>query len=554
MGTHSRRRRLRGILAPEAMAWLLFFEALAVLWWCGAGRGGNEHPDQLYYLMVAEHIAAGDGLTANAVWQHLSPPDAIQHPAFRYWMPGTTLLASSARMALGPSHTILPFIFVGACFVVLSFLWMRRWLPGWAAWCGAQGLLWTPKFQYWSTVVDSAVPYAACLMGVLLLLARPIGGARGRRFLIGLLIGIASLFRTDAPIVAIASFALFALFPRARRAAGWRPRDLGFVAVGVAVVLLPWWLRNLSVFGDPRAPGAGLALRMQHYFDFFVTSTGDPLPSVFTNFRAAPLEFGSDRIRALGRELIRAPALLSGWSFIALFGGWWGRRRSALRWGLRLSLAVALCYGLLVPALSEFGGSFRSVLPTLAVTWAGIAAAAVWLWRTLGPRRLRRPSVTGWQRKLRWYAGVHGLVVGVSLAAALVLMLGRPQFALRDPLAPVRQRYAPLGRDLVRAGLPAAAPLFSNRPLSIRMGLDRPAVMTPIDGPEALCRTARRFSVEHVLTLDDWILRHERSVGLRLALEDRDIAEPQHGGPGWMLYRLRCPAPAKALEAAPSVR
>ncbi|MCX6022404.1 MAG: hypothetical protein NTZ05_11880, partial [Chloroflexi bacterium] len=48
--------------------------------------------DPAFYLTVARNLAAGRGLTVDAIWWHHVPFAQITHPSNDYWQPLTSLV------------------------------------------------------------------------------------------------------------------------------------------------------------------------------------------------------------------------------------------------------------------------------------------------------------------------------------------------------------------------------------------------------------------------------------------------------------------------------
>lgn len=179
------------------------------------------------------------------------------------------------------------------------------------------------------------LPLGTALM---LVLAEMMRRPRARLALLaGVLAGVAALVRPTFAYVAYATVAaalLLALTPRARRAA---LIAAGAVALGYALAVAPWMLRNLTVFGDTALTGryADIILAQR------VAYNAMPLDEWLASFVYWMPDFGDDLGRALfGAETVRRLDWFSPDSYYVLSLGAWreafieaaGGREQLLGW------------------------------------------------------------------------------------------------------------------------------------------------------------------------------------------------------------------------------
>jgi hypothetical protein len=230
--------------------------------------GQPGYTDAYYYHDVARRLAAGQGLTADFVWNPLEaqPGTALPVPSHRFWMPLATGL-----QALG--IVLFPFldsfrasqaltIAVAACIPAVAYAATRSLGGGprtalvAAALAGLGG-----AFAPGWVSLDAFAP--AAVLGTLFFLAygRAARGQVRAGAMAGLLVGLLFLARGEAALFGLALLALV-LPPASRRA--------GLAASGVALTIgIGWLVRDLAI-----GPPAGLFARtafLLRYEDFFAT-------------------------------------------------------------------------------------------------------------------------------------------------------------------------------------------------------------------------------------------------------------------------------------------
>jgi len=253
--------------------------------------GQPGYTDAYYYHDVARRLAAGQGLTADFVWNPLEagPSTALPVPSHRFWMPLATAL-----QALG--IILLPFldsfrasqvltIAVAACIPLVCYAAARSLGTGEraaliaAALAGLGG-----AFAPGWVSLDAFAP--AAVLGTLFFLAyrQAASGDVRAGALAGLLVGLLFLARGEGALFGLALLAL-ALHPASRRAA--------VIASSVALAIGLAWLGRDLALGLPAGLFARTAFLLR-YEDFFAvepTSLGAVVLdlSVFLGAKAAAL-------------------------------------------------------------------------------------------------------------------------------------------------------------------------------------------------------------------------------------------------------------------------
>ena len=245
---------------PRGMKWIFvaaLVAALAMAWapvhWT---VGRFVYDDMFYYLRIAEHIVAGEGVTFDG-----KAPTNGFHPL---WMLICVLLAALASGNL-LVHAVLT---VAAALHVAQGVAMARLMRR----LGVRGRvqLWLVGIYLlnWRTLSVNLCGLetpAAILMMLLVLervVAAPSDSAPRASFRMGLLLGVAVLCRFDL-LMLCAFAAAFMLFDRrgATSGLGRRVSSIAAVAAGILVMLLPWFVFSLAVSGV-LLPNSRVAVRL----------------------------------------------------------------------------------------------------------------------------------------------------------------------------------------------------------------------------------------------------------------------------------------------------
>lgn len=225
--------------------------------------------DADYYFMGGKQLVEGKGFTEPFIWNYLDDPQGIPHPSHGYWMPLASLVAA-AGMALTGQTTYqagrLGFILLAALVppltAFLAYDYTKRPALAWTS-----GLL--AVFPIFHTaflpVPDNYGIYM--LAGGLYFLAAQ---RRGAAFILGLLSGVFTLARTDGLLWLALTFLFLYLHGRdERKKTGLILLDYVFAMGGFLLVMGPWYLRNLSVYGALMSPSGSRALWLTNYEETF---------------------------------------------------------------------------------------------------------------------------------------------------------------------------------------------------------------------------------------------------------------------------------------------
>ena len=409
------------------------------------------YTDAYYYHDVARRLAAGQGLTADFVWNPLeaAPGTALPIPSHRFWMPLASLIQAAGIVLLpflDSFHASQWLTIVCAMGIPLVAYAAARSLGSGepaalvtAALAGLGG-----AFAPGWVSLDAFAP--AAVIGTLFFLtfARAARGDATAGALAGILVGLLFLARGEGALFGLALVALLP-HPATRRA--------GLFATGTALAIGLGWLMRDLLPGLPAGLFARTALLVR-YEEFFAVAPPDggavlvDVPA-FLGAKATALA-ANLATAAIGFLVILVP-------FIAT-GGLARARRPAVRAFFGLLLIVYLAESLIWTLHSTRGSYFHSLAAFFPY---GIALGVLGAAATLERRRWHRRAVT--------LVSASGLA-GAALVSAMAVGQWGASF---DP--PYRARLAALERIPPGAFLAVDAAAW-------RWISGRTVVVTPADG------------------------------------------------------------------------
>lgn len=484
--------------------------AVALIWGAilAAAIDQPGYTDAYYYFNAGQRLAKGDGLTDPYLWTYINVPDYLPGPSHTYWMPLESLVAAGSMAILGANFGAaqVPSVLCFAGLATLAF-WLgvrlghnRRY--GWLASILAMfSGFYTP---FWTTT-DTFTLYG--LVGALALVAvgrgRETGGWRWYA-LGGALAGLAHLARADG-VLLVGVLILVTFWPG--NGVPWRHKGqvalVGAAAYGL--VMLPWFVRNLSEIGTLLPIGGTGTIWLRSYDELVNYPTGTSAAHFFdwglTNIlhsRAEALLVGLGTFVAVETWVVLGP-------FVLL--GLWLRRRDPFLLGVMLyAVGLHLAMTLVFAYPGMRGGLFHSSAALLPF-WAslgviGLDAGIEWV-----AKRRRWPK----QQAKNVFSGAL-LVLAVVLSAGILLAR---RAAWND--------NAVFYKDL---GLPPDAVAMVNDPAALYYHTGLSGVVVPNASPDVVLEIAAQFGITH-LVLD--VNRTDPFTGLFLGTETR---------PFLRLYRL----------------
>ena len=213
-----------------------------------------EHPglyDPNHYYILARNLVEGRGFVIDYIWQYHRPPADVTHP-IDYWMPLAALYPAVSMKIFGGSlfAALLPSTIIGTSLSLLAWGIARAARLSPAAQLMAAGLvLFIPEFMLGSVRTDTPISYALWVGLAFLCFGE---GMRKRPQLLvgtGVFTGLAWLTRNDGLLLLPTLVIGIGIWWRF----GGQPlrwRWLGMMFLATAVVMLPWFWRNVQVFGS----------------------------------------------------------------------------------------------------------------------------------------------------------------------------------------------------------------------------------------------------------------------------------------------------------------
>ncbi|MBA4380493.1 MAG: hypothetical protein C0393_07455, partial [Anaerolinea sp.] len=287
--------------------------------------------DADYYYAGGLQLAAGRGFTEPYLWNYLDDPAGLPHPSHAYWMPLASILAALVPALSGHLTWFaarLPFILAAALITPLTAalsysLTSRRNLAMTA------GLLavFSGYYAPFLPLTDTFSLYM--LFGALFFLVGRRQSAAGSLAL-GVIVGFMHLSRADGILWLF--FALFAIsFQKSASRSSFFTffvLRITFCILGYLLIMSPWLMRNMAVFGAPLAPGGWRALWLTGYNQLFAYPASQLTFAAW--WQSGLAEILKARLWALGLNLESAFAVQGNIFLLPfiLIGVWQLRRES----------------------------------------------------------------------------------------------------------------------------------------------------------------------------------------------------------------------------------
>ena len=388
-----------------------------------------DHPpytDPAYYLLTGDRLADGLGFTTPVLWSFLEvggrlPADPVLPvPSHGHWMPLTSMVAAAGIAVFEPilgtwRAAQLPFVLLSTALVPVTYLVSRELWPsrGVAVAAALLAILAGPFLVYYPQVNNIAVFGAAGAAAVWCSM-RAVRAASPGWWLVaaGACAGAAELTRVDGLLLLVAPLVAWWV-RRPRTSVAWPVAALA----AFALVMTPWWLRNLAEFGAAFPSAGGHTLWITTYNQQF-SITADPSPGAY--LASGPATVIGARL-ATWVELAGRTTVLLGGLFVLpfVYGLWAERRRTELAPFVAYFVVVFVAMGLVFTFHAPKGAFYHSAaawLPfglPLAVASLPASATAAGRWWPF----LRRPQT----HRFMLVAGLMG-AGALSLVGSAVLL------------------------------------------------------------------------------------------------------------------------------------
>jgi hypothetical protein len=460
------------------------------------------YTDPAYYSMIAQRLAGGHGFSTPVLWSFIEVgsrlPDlaVLPVPSNAHWMPLTSVVSAASMAIFGASYLAgtAPLVVISALLVPLTYaVTWELWHVRWQALAAAILALFAGPLLIMYPSIDNFAVFGGAGAGALYCSTRAIRSQHAGRWLMGggALAALATLARIDGVFLTVA----IAVAWFVRR--GWTPWRVPFaspVSVGwgaaaaavYAVVLTPWLLRNLTVFGSPLPSAGGHTLWITDYNEQFAIGHDVSLSTYLA--WGWPNIIGS-KLESWG-ELIGRTGVLLGGTFLIFFiaGLWIFRKRPELAPFLVYFLAMFVAMGAVFTFHAPKGAFYHSAPAWLP--WAfGISVAAVAPTCTAAGRFwpfLRRPMT-------------HRFITSVGLLGAIVLSIVGSSFLYADwHRSRIRDQQA---AAFLNANADPGDVLMASDPASLYPLTDLPGIAAPFDPFRVINKVVDAYDVRWVVVL-----------------------------------------------------
>jgi len=456
------------------------------------------YPDSYYYVDVARALHAGQGFNIDFIWSFVDvggriPAQTILPiPSNAHWMPLASIVQLPTMWLLGPTPlaSAIPFMLIGALAAPMTWLLAREIGAGdRIALAAAIAVAVPAAAAIYMAQPDNFSLYQPLGTAALWLTARGLKGHRRSFALAGLMVGLATLARNDGVLLGAAAALAFAWDRwRAWRSNGGRtpqiPWRYAFACLGLfLVVMAPWYLRQLAVFGSLSPSSSSGRILFIRTYEQMNSVTGDTSFAAFLGQGIGPLLTS----RLLGLvSAIQIFAVIACSIVLAPFilVGCWARRRSVdfgpfFAYAGLLFAASGLVFAVHVP-YGTFLHSAVALIPfSFIAGLEGVVIVVTWI------ARHRR----GWQEdraaRLFLAAAVGTVVLNAGVFAFLA---GRSWDVDRD------LRLA-AGQQLDLRGVPRTDLLLSADPAGLEYFTGHGGVVTPSDSLDVVRQVAADYGV-----------------------------------------------------------
>ena len=473
--------------------------ALAVL--VGQFQRFPGYLDSDYYFGGGVELALGNGFTQPYLWNYLDDPQGLPHPSHSYWMPLASILTASGMLVTGRfdfASGRLAFLVLAAAAPVLTGRLAYAFSKN-GALALVSGLLGVFSIYYvpFMPVPDNYGLYI--VLGSLFFLG--IGrGTKPAFFALGIIGGLMTLARSDGLLWLLMAAAAAVLSAKvasplgelpvgkseSRRRAGRALLLIGLATIGFLLIMAPWFMRNLGLYGTPLAPGGARLLWLTTYDETFAYPASQLTFDRWLDQGWAAI-LGA-RLAALKWNLLNAFAAQGGvflFPFI-LLGAWLHRRDKRVQIAVAAWALLLLVMSLVFPFAGARGGFFHA------------GAAIQPMWWILAPLGLDGAVAAARRRGMFTPAAFtvfRAAFVGIAVVMTAVI------FALRilPGWGEGEHTYPEIESFLRDNGADAGEIVMTRNPPGYYMMTGRPAIAVPYSEPADLLAAARRYDARYLV-------------------------------------------------------
>ena len=448
--------------------------------------------DSDYYFVGGLQLVEGKGFNEPFLWNYLDDPVGLPHPSHTYWLPFSSILAAISMFVTGQQTyegASLIFILISACIPPLTAR-LAIEITGRRDLSLTSGLLAVFSVYYLPSlpVTDNYGPFML-VGGLIFLLVK--NDRWWTYLLMGLLAGLMNLARSDG-LLWLGLLGLLMLWKAAETDRSTINKVQSFLISGILVVLgyslimVPWYARNIAVFGSPMASGGSRILWLTNYDDTFAFPADQVnMESWLQAGWGAALKV---RLWALGMNMMNAFGAQGGillFPFI-LIGYWYLRHDIRARLAGTGWLILLVVMTLIFPFTGARGGFFHA------------GAAFQTFWWVLAPLGLSRVVDALYRRNILTaeHAGTvfQGMLVLVCILLSGVILQMR---ILQPGWQPEEELYVKVEQFLLGRGAGPDEIAIVRNPAGYYIVSRRPTIAMAPGGPDTILALATHYDASY---------------------------------------------------------
>lgn len=444
--------------------------------------------DEDYYFAGGIRLAQGHGFSETFLWNYLDNPQSLPHPSHGYWFPLASIIAAAGMFLTGQQTFFgarLGFILIAALIppvtAALAYTFSSRrdaaFISGLLAIFPTYQILFLPTTENFGLfMLFGGLFFILCIRN-----------DKKSMFAMGLVVGLMNLSRSDG-IIWLA-VGLLAIFVQHRKERLTLTHYALLFTLGYVLLMAPWIVRNLTVFGAPLTPGGSRVPWMTSYGDTFAYP---PDRITMQNWLSAGWQSALlARWDAFKLNFANAIAVQGGILLLPfiLIGGW------RLRNDLRTRLAALIWLGLffIMTVIIPFAGSRGTFLHA--------GAALQPLWWSIAPFGL--DVLVSKLRQRGWFTAQAFVFFRAMLVMMMVMLTGYLVYTrvVDGDWLKFDRSYRQAEQILLQNGAqPQDTVVAANAPGYFVVS-GRSAVTVPAEDPRILQVLSQRFNA-HYLVLE----------------------------------------------------
>lgn len=489
--------------------WVYFVLGAVIYSLVAVFQGTPGYMDAEYYTATALQIAGGKGFQEPFIWNYLNQPEGIPAPSHLYWMPLASLLAALGKFIGWGGDFLrmrLPFVLMAALLAPAAVSLAKTWLDKKRyAWLGGTLAVFTGLYWVYLTLPETFGVYMLAGAGMIGL----VGGTswlrigKNQAFFLGILVGLLSglmhLSRADGILWLGGSLVWVGFQFLAVRKIAKNPNRFRIVIVicafllGYLLIMTPWYVRNLNLFGSLMPPGNSRVLWLT---DYNQTYNYDLSALTFANWiGSGAADILLARWQALKQNLANLLVVQGGIVYLPLtiLAIWRHRRDDRIRFLIFMWLLILLLMTLAFPYAGARGGYLHSGAAIQLYLWALVPVGLEIMVNWGGRKR-------GWNPGRAYPVFALGLTVIAITLSAFFFSTRVIGSSLTQPVWDRGERtYQAVGGALNHIGISADEIAAVNNPPAWYLATGRSSIVIPNGGVAELLAAARRYNASYLI-------------------------------------------------------